>query len=402
MEINFMIIEKQLSELIVGHYIVDIKKQNNALKLASPNHIKSSAVINNLRSKGVKSVLIDDEKTIVVELEAIAEAVENPPSHHLSSNEVTPEKLKIAKQIYNESKAIQTKVFSDAKEGGDLDLAPISEVTNKSVDAIFDNPDSLACIVNIRKKDEYLLEHSISVSIYLSIFACYLNIDKTITQEMALGAFLHDAGKIMVPDNILNKPGKLTDAEFFIMKTHANHTVDILEKTQGISKLSFEVAAYHHEKLDGTGYPFQLKADKLNKYCRMMNICDILDALTANRCYKEGYPRFKAFNILRTLAKDNLHLDSELVEHFIDAIGAYPIGSLVQLNSNKIAIVERKNKVDSLRPGVRAFFNCGENEYQESEEIDLSVNDDFIVKGVKASDFDLDMEDVIEFLIKEA
>lgn len=118
MEINFMIIEKQLSELIVGHYIVDIKKQNNALKLASPNHIKSSAVINNLRSKGVKSVLIDDEKTIVVELEAIAEVVENPPSHHLSSNEVTPEKLKIAKQIYNESKAIQTKVFSDAKEGG--------------------------------------------------------------------------------------------------------------------------------------------------------------------------------------------------------------------------------------------------------------------------------------------
>ncbi len=396
-----MLIEKQLSELIVGHYIVEIKQQKTKLKLASPSHIKSTAVINNLKNKGVGSVLIDDEKTITAQLAVKKEVVDNPPSQ-LSSNEVTPEKLQIAKQIFNESKAIQKKVFNDAKDGSDLDLKPIFEVTNKSVDAIFDNPDSLACLVNIRHKDEYLLEHSISVSIYLSIFASYLNIDKATAHKMSIGAFLHDAGKIMVPDNILNKPAKLTDSEFYIMKTHANHTVDILEKTKGISRLSFEVAAYHHEKLDGTGYPFQLKANKLSKYCRMMNICDIFDALTANRCYKDGFPRFKAFSILRSLAKDNLHLDSELVEHFINAIGAYPVGSLVQLSSNKIAIVERKNTVNPMRPGVRSFFNCDKNEYQKPEKIDLSMDENFIVKGVKASDFDLDMEEVIEFLIKRA
>jgi HD-GYP domain-containing protein (c-di-GMP phosphodiesterase class II) len=396
-----MMIEKKLSELIVGYYVVEIKQQNRKLKLASPSHIKSTGVINNLRKKGVKSVLIDDEKTIFFDLEAIEEVVENQPSD-LSSNRLTPEKLRIAKQIFTESKVIQQKVFSDAKKGCDLELEPILEVTNKSVDAIFDNPDSLACIVNIRHKDEYLLEHSISVSIYLSIFSSYLNIDKVTAHEMSIGAFLHDVGKIMVPDNILNKPGKLTDAEFYIMKTHANHTVDVLEKTKAISRLSYEVAAYHHEKIDGTGYPFKIKGDKLSKYCRMMNICDIFDALTANRCYKEAFSRFKAFSILRSLAKDNLHLDSQLVEHFINAIGAYPVGSLVQLNSNKIAIVERRNKVDVLQPGVRSFFNCEKNEYQDSEEIDLSVDEDFIVKGVKASDFNLDMEDVIEFLIKQA
>jgi HD-GYP domain-containing protein (c-di-GMP phosphodiesterase class II) len=396
-----MIIEKKLSSLIVGHYVVEIKQQKREFKLASPSHIKSTEVINNLKKKGVESVLIDDEKTIVVELKETPDVVGNPPTQ-LSSNEVTPEKLQVAKQIFTESKAIQKKVFNDAKEGCNLDLAPIFEVTNKSVDAIFENPDSLACIVNIRHKDEYLLEHSISVSIYLLMFSSYLNIDKATAQEMALGAFLHDVGKIMVPDNILNKPGKLTDSEFYVMKTHANHTVDIFEKTEGLSKLSYEVAAYHHEKLDGTGYPFQIKGDKLSKYCRMMNICDIFDALTANRCYKEGFPRFKAFSILRSLTKDNLHLDSELVEHFINAIGEYPVGSLVQLNSKKIAIVERRNIGDSLRPGVRSFFNCDKNEYQKSEAIDLSMDEDFIVKGVMASDFDLDMEDVIEFLIKQA
>jgi HD-GYP domain-containing protein (c-di-GMP phosphodiesterase class II) len=396
-----MIIEKKLSELIVGHYVLKIQQQKNKLKLAAASHIKSDAVINNLRDKGVESVLIDDEKTISIELEKVQDVSETS-TVPLSINELTPEKLQAARKIFTESKVIQKKVFSDAKNGCDLDIEPIAEVTNKSVDAIFDNPDSLACIVNIRHKDEYLLEHSISVCIYLTIFASYLKIDKATAQEMSMGAFLHDVGKIMVPDEILNKPGKLTDAEFYIMKTHANHSADILKSSKGVSKLSYQVAAYHHEKLDGTGYPFQLKADKLSKYCRMMNICDIFDALTANRCYKEGVPRFKAFTILRSLAKQDLHLDSELVEHFIKAIGAYPIGSLVQLNSNKIAIVERRNNDDSMRPGVRSFFDCATNEYQESEEIDLSMNEDFIVKGVKASDFDLDMEEVIEFLIKQA
>ena len=157
--------------------------------MASPNHIKSIAVINNLKHKGVISVLIDDKKTMTAELEIKQEVVEKNSPLQLSFNEVTPEKLLIAKDIFNESKVIQKKVFNDAKDGSNLDLEPIFEVTNKSVDAIFDSPDSLACIVNIRHKDEYLLEHSISVSIYLTIFACYLNIDKATTQEMALGAF---------------------------------------------------------------------------------------------------------------------------------------------------------------------------------------------------------------------
>jgi len=395
-----MIIEKSLSELIVGHYVLEIKQQKKKLKLASPSHIKSLGVISNLRNKGVESVLIDDEKTLTVEKTTPTTVIENQ-STSLAPNELTPEKLQMATQILTESKAIQNKVLSDIKSGSEIELEPVSEGINKSVDVIFDNPDSLACIVNIRHKDEYLLEHSISSSIYLSMFASYLNIDKAIIQEMALGAFLHDVGKVMVPDDILHKPGKLTDSEFYIMKTHANHTVDIFEKTRGLSQISYEVAAYHHEKIDGTGYPFKIKGDRLSKYCRMMAICDIFDALTANRCYKEGFSRDKAFSILRSLTTDNHHLDSELVEHFIKAIGSYPIGSLVHLKSNKVAIVERRNPVDSMKPGVRSFFNCEKNEFQDTEEIDLSSSEDFIVKGVKASDLNLDMNDVIEFLIKQ-
>ena len=174
-----------------------------------------------------------------------------------------------------------------------------------------------------------------------------------------------------------------------------------MKKTSGVSKLSFEVAAYHHEKLDGTGYPFKLKGDKINKFCRMMNICDIFDALTAHRCYKKGFSRAKAFSILRSLTVDSFHLDSELVEHFITAIGAFPVGSLVQLKSNEIVIVNRKNKVDPLKPGVRSFYNCDNNEYHTPEDIDLSKGEDIIVKAIIASDINLDMEDVVSYLIKQ-
>lgn len=396
-----MIIETKLSSLKVGHYVIDIKEQNDSYKLESPSHIKSAAVIANLADKGVKTVLIDDEKTIAAKLNSTSKTTNNA-SIQLPKNELTPENLNSVKDIISKSKAVLNKTFSDVKTGCDIDLGPIIDVTSSAVDSIFNDVDSLSCLVNIRNKSEYLLEHSTSVSVYLSIFASYLNIDKETVYQMTLGAFLHDVGKVMVPDVILNKPGKLTDDEFFIMKTHANHSADILKETKGISQLSYEVAAYHHEKLDGNGYPFKLKADKINKYCRMMSICDIFDALTADRCYKKGSCHYKAFIILRNLANHHNHLDVDLVEEFIKAIGAYPVGSLVQLNSNRVAIVERRNKSDSLKPGVRLFYDCENNEYQETEELDLSSSDDYIVKGVKASDFDLDMDDVIEFLIKQA
>ncbi len=396
-----MIVETKLSSLKVGHYVVEIKQQNDDFKLKSPSHIKSTAVIDNLADKGVKTVLIDDEKTIAAEVKNTPEVINNA-STSLSKNELTPENLKSVKEVITKSKLVLNKTFSDVRNGCDIDLEPIIDITSSSVDSIFNNVDSLSCLVSIRNKSEYLLEHSTSVSVYLSIFASYLKIDKATVYQMTLGAFLHDVGKVVVPDNILDKPGKLTDEEFFIMKTHANHSADILKKTKGVSQLSYEVAAYHHEKLDGNGYPFKLKADKISKYCRMMSICDIFDALTSDRCYKKGSCHYKAFIILRNLANNHNHLDIELVEEFIKAIGAYPVGSLVQLSSNRVAIVERRNKSDSLRPGVRLFFNCEENEYQETEELDLSSSDDYIVKGVKASDFDLDMDDVIEFLIKQA
>lgn len=379
--------EISIDELHVGHYVLKIIQQQGTFNLASSGHIKNNNVINNLKSKQVLSVLIDDSKTIPTNLK----------TDH--KTKISAE-IKQAKDIFNESKEIQKSLFAQALSGAKLELSPVIDVCNKSIDAIFKNPDSLACILNIREKDQYLLEHSVSVSIYMTLFARYLSLDRDIIEKLSVGAFLHDIGKIKIPDAILNKPGKLTNDEFTIMKTHANHSIDIIKQTPDINELSIEIAALHHEKLDGTGYPFQVSADNINVYGRMIAICDIFDALTATRVYKKGYSHPKAFAILRELAQKN-HLDVDLVDRFIRCIGVFPIGSLVQLDSKKLAIIEARNDVNPTKPKVRSFYNVTVNEFVETQDIDLEHTDDFIQKGVCAEEFDLDMNKVIEMLLMD-
>jgi len=380
-------IEIDINELKVGHYVEKIIKQQGEFHLTSPGHIKSIQVINNLKHKKVQTLLIDSSKTI-------QDSLVNDKKAKLTKE------LQHAKRIFSESKNIQKQLFSQALSGATLELGPVIDVCNKSIDAIFNNPDSLACIINIRDKDEYLLEHSVSVSVYMTLFARYFKFDRDIIEKLSIGAFLHDIGKIKVPEDILNKPGKLTDVEFTVMKTHANHSINIIERTPGISKLSLEIAALHHEKLDGTGYPFQVKAENIHQYGRMIAICDIFDALTATRVYKKGFSHPKAFAILRELAQQN-HLDESLVDHFIKCIGVFPVGSLVQLNSKKLAMIEARNDHTPTRPKVRSFYNVTVNDFIDAEDIDLTQTEDSIEKGICAEEFNLDMNKIIEMLMMD-
>ncbi|MCG9713570.1 HD-GYP domain-containing protein [Shewanella insulae] len=390
-----MIVELDVSELAVGMYVVEITQPINKFQLAEQGWITKQQVIDGFKRKGIEKLKVDTSKQRVQPSEP---APLRRADREKSSPGLFKQRLTRARQLFDESKVIQRRLFDDAQNGAPLSLEPVRQVTDQSIEAIFDNPDALACVINIRHKDQYLLEHSVAVSVLMTIFASYLKIDREIVRELAIGAFLHDVGKIMIPPAILDKPGRLTAEEFEVMKTHANHSIRIIGDTANISPLSLEVARLHHEKLNGKGYPYGVGTEAISRYGRMIAICDIFDALTANRCYKAGYPQVKAFSILRALGENN-ELDAELVDHFIKCMGVYPVGSLVQLESNRLAIVESHNLQDPIRPNVKPFYCLNPNHFEISANIDLAaMRDDIIVKNVRADDFDLNMDEIIEFL----
>jgi len=388
-----MIIKISIHDLKKGHFVVDIVEQHGSYNLSRAGHIKSHVVINSLKAKGVKSVLVDTTKTI-------DDALNVPlPEQHERTGPVILEVGK-AKKLFNQSKQIQQQVFLDIQHGRPIKVAPIVAVINQTITAIFKNPDALICVINIRNKNEYLLEHSVSVSVLMIVFAHFLKMDRAIIQQLAIGAFLHDVGKIKVPEQILNKAGKLTENEYRIIQRHVNHSIDIIKATPNISAISLEVAALNHERLDGSGYPLQLKQDNISNYGAMIAICDVFDALTADRCYKESYSHIKALSILRNLAFEG-KLMPRLVDLFIKCLGVYPVGTLVELNSHNLAIVESHNQDDPINPKVRCFYNIEKHRYTMAKDLDLTKKADFIIRGVKAKDFDLDMNRIIEFLLLE-
>lgn len=389
-----MLIEQDISRIVVGTYIEKITRQTGDYRLTGPEWVSDETVIIKLKEMGIQRVLVNTRKR------RLPTSAKEP----MSTGEKTRFNVQItqAKALFSASKVIQKKLFKNVKEGREIDLRPIKRLTQESMDTLFKNADALVCAINLRNKDEYLFEHSYAVSILMTLFARYLGVEKSIIQELAIGAFLHDVGKTHTPNGILHKPGKLTAAEFEVMKLHVDHSIEIIKSIPGISHLSLEVAALHHEKLNGEGYPYGVSGERISTYGRMLSICDIYDALTANRCYKDGYSQVKAFNIMRKIAEDG-QLDLSLVNSFIKCMGVYPVGSLVKLDSNRLAIVDQTNQQDPIRPKVNAFYSLTKNGFETVSKIDLAKQgDDKIVQSVRADDFDLDMEEIMRFLVSEA
>ena len=204
-------------------------------------------------------------------------------------------------------------------------------------------------------------------------------------EDLAHAGFLHDIGKIRIPDEILHKPGRLTDMEMNIMRDHVYYGVRVLEEMEIESHLVRTVSE-HHERLDGYGYPNGARGEEISKAGRMLAIADVYDALTADRCYKAGMSSQKALQILLNDAPSKL--DKELVQLFIKCMGIYPVGSLVKLNNERIAMVVTQNEDKPLSPVVKIFYSLRGNHYIQPKDLDLSADTTVrIEKAVLASDY---------------
>jgi putative nucleotidyltransferase with HDIG domain len=296
-----------------------------------------------------------------------------------------------AKKLYNEAKTLQQKAFKEIKAGRDIDIAPFRELASGFMDSVFRNQDALACLTQMRQKDAYLLEHSINVSILMSIFAKHLGVEKEIIEELTTGALLHDIGKIKIPDDVLNKPGRYSDNEFKVMQNHALFSKEILEQS-GLKGVAVDIAGMHHERLDGKGYPFGKKGGEISQYVRMASIVDVYDALTAERVYKAGMEPIKAFKILKDGCPNSF--DAELLNKFIQCIGIHPVGTLVRLSSQKVGLITESNPATPLKPIVKTFYSAKHGRYTEVHDVDLAnkKTHDTLESAVKAKEYNIDLD----------
>ncbi|BDU72112.1 HD-GYP domain-containing protein [Mesoterricola silvestris] len=355
--------------------------------------LRKEADLEKIAKSGITEVYIDTQKGIDVleDVEAPSrEAVEQGVQEKILHSPVATapgaevktshqEELVFAKQITKEANKVIHSILEDVRLGKRIQVERVEPVINKITDSILRNPGTLVSLCRIREGDTYTFQHSVSVATLLISFCRAMELPPEIIHEAGVGGMLHDIGKMRVPDHILNKPGKLTDAEFTIMKNHVNLGLEVLHKTPGISQAVFQIAGEHHEKFCGTGYPLGKKGADISLLGRMAAIVDVYDAITSNRVYHKGMePPLalkKIYEWSDPSATAEPHMDEELVQHFIHALGIYPVGSLVQLESKRLAVVLEQSTEGLLSPKIRVMYDCVKRTRIDPFDLDMAATE---------------------------
>jgi len=276
--------------------------------------------------------------------------------------------------IRKQAKQVVDNLYSDVKLGNNIDVQGAKAVVEEIVDSIVRNPDAQLLLTQLKNKDEYTAIHSMNVSILSMAFARHLGMDRDTICEVGLGAMFHDLGKIKVPLEILNKPSRLTPEEF---KEMMAHPVDgwklLLEAPDEIPPRVMQVAHSHHERWNGEGYPDGLKEEEIPLFARIVSIADVYDAITSSRVYHHG---LSSADAMRSLYDErHVRFDEALVEQFIECIGIYPIGSMVELNSGEVGVIISVNRDRRLKPKVLLILDGKKHVYNMPKILDLSMFD---------------------------
>ncbi|MDR9829052.1 HD-GYP domain-containing protein [Vibrio sp. FNV 38] len=390
-------IKISINDLSLGMFVTGIEN-NKRINLSNAGRVSTQSGIERLISNDIKYVYVDeglsahgcvikplsdDEGVEPAAARAQTEAVKRKPRKYSRTTQ-----QKQAKKLIKEAKTLAQRLLNVTFNSQPLDVSDIEVWADELIEVALVDSDALHCVSALRSKDTYLLEHSVNVACLLVTFGKYLNMDSEMLKSLAIGGIIHDVGKVKVDDDVLHKPSKLTPEEFEHMKMHQVYAQEIIHGVRGLNKVSRDVCLMHHEKIDGTGYPNGLRGAQLPTVGRMSSIVDIYDALTADRCYKSGMSSAEAFKIILTLTPNQL--DRELVYKFINCIGMYPVGSLVELSDGRVGIVWISNQSEPLKPTVKCFYSNKYQRYTEVSYVDLKSSAHKIIKAVSPKSLRID------------
>ncbi len=261
-------------------------------------------------------------------------------------------------------------VYESVRIGKTLDMSKINTSVNAILDEILGSPHILVNLSDIRSYDSYTFAHSVNVCVLSVVLGLKLGLNALQLKELAVGAILHDIGKIAISDQIILKPGPLTSAELEDVQKHCLYGWQLLRHHPDISLLSAHVAYQHHERPNGSGYPRKLKEEQISLYGKIVGVSDAYDAMTSERIYRSGMLPAEALRVIRQLG--GIQFSQEVIDCLFECVAPYPVGSLVTLNSRQVGVVVDINQTERSRPVVRVLYQENGKKTAESFEVDLS------------------------------
>ncbi len=279
------------------------------------------------------------------------------------------EELPQAKQIHLDAERAVQKLYDELGRTGTTDLDRAHEVMDGMVESIIRNPDALALLSRVKRASAYVYGRSVSVAINMLLFGRHLGFPRDHMHLLGAAGLLLDVGTAKVPAEIVNKQGRLTPEEYTTVKQHVQWSLDLLRGSQGVSEKLLTIVACHHEREDGSGYPNHLRGAAIGVPGKMIAIVDCYDALTSERPYAAAFSPYEALQHLYGWRHHLFHL--ELVEQFIQCLGIYPVGSLVELNSGEVAVILAHNRVRRLKPRVLVLLDPRKQPYHAPVPLDL-------------------------------
>ena len=401
-----------IDELETGMFVTTLIIKNSNSKVKNQGRVNSQRTIDSLKKQGVTEVVIrceivendeannsiknanDDQK--VSQIESTDDKPTNTKKN--TSNEACSVSEEFARscEIYdNATKDIQD-LLKRAQTQQQLSPEAVSELAGEITNSVIRNEYAITILTRIRHHSTYQWEHATNCAILVCGFALFLGFNKDTAQKMTLGALLHDIGVAKVSKAILDKPSKLTNNEMSVVQKHLAWGHQICKRDGFDDPIILDMLVNHHERLDGSGYPRGLEKEKISKLSRITAIIDVYDAMTGDKMHKKGVQPIIA---LRHLLGKSEQFDQELVQKFIKYVGVHPVGSLIELSNEKLAVVVEGNRAEPLKPKVKIFYSLKLQQYINPKSCDLVSDPASIVSSIRADDHNINSSKVIRDII---
>lgn len=365
-------------QLRPGMFVVDLHKSWLHHEFWRPRFlVDDQATIDRIRAQGIREVSIDTARglDIVLREPGLPLAASPIPSFRERTSQkpatlsLGEERRRAARLLFEAHGTVQELMIA-AQIGKTIDAARLEPLVHKMYASVSRNPDALVPMARLKAVDRYSAEHAVATAALIIALGRQLELPEPEIERLAMGALLKDIGELSLSVQLVDKPGELSHGERSVIERHVEESLSVLEATTRLDETTVAVILEHHERFDGSGYPYRREGDDISLAGRMAAIVDTYDAMTSDRPYRRAVAPAKA--LTEIFEQGGQQFDASLVASFVHTVGVYPVGSLVRLESGHLGVIQAQNAGYSLQPVVRIIYHAGRREYVPPTTVDLS------------------------------